>query len=189
MRSCIASFIPVVSQDTTSTSDSSSSSTSSIATPNPAPAWQKIGNTGLPTQNWWIQFDRKGYMYVSSNSPTVGGVSKSTDKGAHWTVINTGFVCNLHRGMGLAPDGTVFVGSDYCNSYNQGVVSQFEIAGYGGKARDVAGYGHGQTPTRPEPTRQAHCRYCYRRNRGCCQRVQAEARGQASRWRIEGRED
>ena len=86
-----------------------------------APSWQKIGNTGLPTQNWWIQFDKKGYMYVSSNNPPAGGVSKSTDKGHHWTVINTGFTCHLHRGMGLAPDGTVFVGNDYCKSFNEGL--------------------------------------------------------------------
>jgi hypothetical protein len=117
----LVSFIPVVSQDaqdTTSTSNDSSSSPS-YSTP-AAPSWRKIGNTGLPTQNWWIQFDRKGYMYVSSNNPPAGGISKSTDKGYHWAIINTGFTCHLHRGMGLAPDGTVFVGNDYCNNYNQG---------------------------------------------------------------------
>jgi hypothetical protein len=90
-------------------------------TSKPAPTWQKIGNTGLPNQNWWIQFDKKGVMYVSSNNPAAGGVSKSSDKGYHWTVINTGFTCHLHRGMGLAPDGTLFVGNDYCNTYNQGL--------------------------------------------------------------------
>jgi hypothetical protein len=95
--------------------------TSSYNTSKPAPTWQKIGNTGLPTQNWWIQFDKKGNMYVSSNNPSAGGVSKSTDKGFHWTVINTGFSCHLHRGMGLAPDGTLFVGNDYCNTYNEGL--------------------------------------------------------------------
>jgi hypothetical protein len=107
------------SQDTTSLSDSSSMN--SLATPKAAPAWQKTGNTGLPDQNWWIQFDKKGYMYVSSNNPPAGGVSKSTDKGYHWTVINTGFTCHLHRGMGLAPDGTVFVGNDYCNNFGEGL--------------------------------------------------------------------
>jgi hypothetical protein len=94
---------------------------STNTTVNPAPAWQKIGNTGLPTQNWWIQFDKTGKMYASSNNPPAGGVSRSTDKGYHWTVINTGFSCHLHRGMGLAPDGTVFVGNDYCNNFNQGL--------------------------------------------------------------------
>jgi hypothetical protein len=37
------------------------------------------------------------------------------------------------------------------------VVSQFEIAGYGGKSRDVAGYRHGQASARPQPTRETHC--------------------------------
>ena len=86
-----------------------------------APVWQKIGNTGLATQNWWIQFDKTGKMYVSSNNPPAGGVSRSADKGYHWTVINTGFTCHLHRGMGMAPDGTIFVGNDYCNNFNQGL--------------------------------------------------------------------
>src|SRR5271169_739388 len=117
----LASFIPVVSQDAQdTTSTSNSSSPTSYSTPAAAPSWQKIGNTGLSTQNWWIQFDRKGYMYVSSNNPPAGGISKSTDKGYYWTIINTGFSCHLHRGMGLAPDGTVFVGNDYCNNYSQG---------------------------------------------------------------------
>ena len=87
----------------------------------PAPVWQKIGNTGLPTQNWWIQFDHAGNMYVAANNGPAGGVSKSTNKGYTWTVINTGFTCHLHRGMGLAPDGTLFVGNDYCNEFNQGL--------------------------------------------------------------------
>jgi len=94
---------------------------STNTTGNPAPAWQKIGNTGLPTQNWWIQFDKTGKMYVSSNNAPAGGVSRSTDKGFHWTVINTGFTCHLHRGMGIAPDGTIFVGNDYCNNFSQGL--------------------------------------------------------------------
>jgi hypothetical protein len=100
--------------------ESNSSLTTSYTSTKPAPAWQKIGNTGLPTQNWWIQFDNKGYMYVSANNAPAGGVSKSTDKGYHWTVINTGFTCHLHRGMGIAPDGTIFVGNDYCSSFGQG---------------------------------------------------------------------
>jgi hypothetical protein len=100
--------------------DSNSGLTTNYTPTAPAPVWQKLGNTGMPTQNWWIQFDRKGYMYVSSNNAAAGGVSKSTDKGYHWTVINTGFSCHLHRGMGIAPDGTLFVGNDYCNNFNQG---------------------------------------------------------------------
>jgi len=107
------------SQDNQDTSPSNSTFT--YSTPSrPAPAWQKLGSTGLPTQNWWIQFDRAGNMYVSSNNPSAGGVSKSRDHGYHWTVINTGFSCHLHRGMGLAPDGTVFVGNDYCGSFHEG---------------------------------------------------------------------
>lgn len=113
--------IPLVSQESQDTSTTSNLNTANVQTPRVAPAWQKIGNTGLPTQNWWIQFDHAGHMYVSSNMPAAGGVSKSTDHGFHWTVINTGFSCHLHRGMGLAPDGTVFVGNDYCNTYNQGL--------------------------------------------------------------------
>jgi hypothetical protein len=109
------------SQDDPSTSLNANLNAPSVyATTKPAPAWQKIGNTGMPTQNWWIQFDRAGNIYVSSNNASTGGVSKSTDKGYHWTVINTGFICHLHRGMGLAPDGTVFVGNDYCGYFNQG---------------------------------------------------------------------
>ncbi len=110
----------VFAQDQADNSTTSSQSTTSYGLARPAPAWQKIGNTGLPTQNWWIQFDRAGYMYVSSNNPPAGGVSKSTDKGFHWTTIDTGFSCHLHRGMGLAPDGTVWVGNDYCTVYAQG---------------------------------------------------------------------
>ena len=107
------------SQDNQDTSPSNSTFT--YSTPSrPAPAWQKLGSTGLPTQNRWIQFDRAGNMYVSSNNPSAGGVSKSRDHGYHWTVINTGFSCHLHRGMGLAPDGTVFVGNDYCGSFHEG---------------------------------------------------------------------
>jgi hypothetical protein len=98
--------------DSSQTSDLNNSST--YSTTKPAPVWQKIGNTGLVTQNWYIQFDKTGKMYVSSNNPTAGGVSKSTDKGYHWTVIDTGFTCPLHRGMGMAPNGAVFVGNDYC---------------------------------------------------------------------------
>lgn len=85
-----------------------------------APVWKKIGNTGLPTQNWGLIFDNAGVMYASANNSPSGGVSKSTDKGYTWTVINTGFTCSLHRGMGVAPDGTVFVGNDFCTNYNQG---------------------------------------------------------------------
>ena len=104
----------------------------SYSTTKPAPVWQKIGNTGLPTQNWWIQFDKPGYMYVSSNNPTAGGVSKSTDKGYHWKVINTGFTCHLHRGMGMAPNGTLFVGNDYCNNFNQGLNHFYWLDNVGG---------------------------------------------------------
>ncbi len=111
-------FIPAMAQDNQGTALSSGAV--SLSTARPAPSWQKIGNTGLPNQSWWIQFDRAGVMYVSSNNPLAGGVSKSTDKGYHWKVINTGFTCHLHRGMGLAPDGTVFVGNDYCTAYSQG---------------------------------------------------------------------
>lgn len=102
------------------TTDSDSGIHTGVSGNRPAPVWQKLGNTGLPTQNWWIQFDKKGYMYVTSNNSMTGGVSRSTDKGYHWTVINTGFTCHLHRGMGMAPDGTIFVGNDYCPQYNQG---------------------------------------------------------------------
>ena len=109
------------SQSNETSSQSTNLSQSTSSTTKPAPAWQKIGKTGLPDQNWWIQFDKAGRMYISSNNPPAGGVSKSTDKGYHWTAINTGFTCHLHRGMGLAPDGTVFVGNDYCNNFGQGM--------------------------------------------------------------------
>jgi hypothetical protein len=110
----------VFAQDQADNAQQSDLSTIGDGSLRPAPAWQKIGNTGLPTQNWWIQFDRAGYMYVSSNNPPAGGVAKSTDKGFHWKTVNTGFTCHLHRGMGLAPDGTVWVGNDYCTVYSQG---------------------------------------------------------------------
>lgn len=118
LASCTIAFAQIQADS----SQLSSSDTSSVGNGNTrlAPAWQKIGNTGLSTQNWWIQLDRAGNMYVSSNNPTAGGVSRSTDKGFHWTVINTGFTCHLHRGMGLAPDGTVFVGNDYCTTFAEG---------------------------------------------------------------------
>lgn len=116
----LAFCVPLLSQDSQDTSSTSSMSSPNLQTPKAAPTWQKLGNTGLSTQNWWIQFDHAGNMYVSSNNAPAGGVSKSTDKGVHWKVINTGFTCHLHRGMGLAPDGTVFVGNDYCTSYDQG---------------------------------------------------------------------
>lgn len=114
----LVSFTSAVCQDNQDTALTQNGVTPS--TTKPAPVWQKMGNTGLPDQNWWIQFDHKGVMYVSSNNPPAGGVSRSLDKGVHWTEINTGFACHLHRGMGLAPDGTVFVGSDYCRTFNQG---------------------------------------------------------------------
>ncbi len=114
--SCSLLFAREVSNSSQAVNSSSTNTTAA-----PAPVWQKIGNTGLATQNWWIQFDNAGKMYVSSNNPPAGGVSKSIDKGYHWTVINTGFSCHLHRGMGVAPDGTVFVGNDYCNNFNEGL--------------------------------------------------------------------
>src|SRR3974390_2249738 len=86
LATCIGA-VSLLAQETTSDSNSQLNSN---YTPKAAPVWQKIGNTGLPTQNWWIQFDKKGYMYVSSNNPPAGGVSKSTDKGAHWTVTKNG---------------------------------------------------------------------------------------------------
>ena len=115
----LVSCAALLAQDQSTSSDSTSMTTDTST--RPAPVWQKLGNTGLPTQNWWIQFDHAGTMYVSANNGPAGGVSKSTNKGLTWTIINTGFTCHLHRGMGLAPDGTLFTGNDYCNEFSQGL--------------------------------------------------------------------
>src|SRR5215472_13750004 len=74
-------FVTCISGFSQDDQDTTTSTTSTQTTTRPAPVWQRIGNTGLPTQNWWIQFDRVGNMYISSNNPPAGGVSKSTDHG------------------------------------------------------------------------------------------------------------
>ena len=62
----LVSFTSAVCQDNQDTALTQNGVTPS--TTKPAPVWQKMGNTGLPDQNWWIQFDHKGVMYVSSNN-------------------------------------------------------------------------------------------------------------------------
>lgn len=70
-----------------------------------APVWQHVGNTGA-VQTTFCIFDHAGDMYCGSNRST-GAVYKSTDQGVTWTKM-AGLPAGLYRGVGLAPDGTVF---------------------------------------------------------------------------------
>ncbi|HZD31545.1 MAG TPA: hypothetical protein VE779_07770 [Candidatus Angelobacter sp.] len=117
----LVAVVPAVAQNDQS-AQTIADGTADTAQPNSksAPVWQRIGNTGMPAGNWAIQFDPSGVMYISSNNVATGGVSKSTNKGYTWKVINTGFTCTLHPGMGVAPNGTVFAGNDYCTVIHQG---------------------------------------------------------------------
>jgi hypothetical protein len=100
----------------------SSSGTSNNNPPPPssssAPVWTLVGNTGL-VQTWGIFFDRAGVMYAASNGGQgIGGLAKSTNKGATWSPIMSGIDltagCESFRSFGLAPDGTVFTINQVC---------------------------------------------------------------------------
>lgn len=74
--------------------------------------WVHVGNTGMQN-DLWIQFDRQGNLYASSSR---FGVAVSQDHGVNWAPLNSGLAEFCHDGMGLAADGTVLVGDEYCSA-------------------------------------------------------------------------
>ncbi len=100
------------SSTSSSTSSSSSSGGSGSKGGGNGSTWVRVGNTGM-LNDLWIQFDKSGNLYASSSRY---GLAVSRDQGVNWMQLNTGMAQSCHDGMGLAADGTVLAGDEYCSA-------------------------------------------------------------------------